>query len=101
MDLGLRGKVAIVTGGSKGIGRASALALGREGAAVAICARNAGALEETAAELRRLEGGRTVAVAADLTRAEAVKEGSLDASASSAGWTSWSTTPAARAPASF
>jgi len=74
MDLELSGKVAIVSGGSKGIGRATALALSREGAAVVICARNSGPLEETAAEIRRREGGRAVAVAADLTRAEAIKE---------------------------
>jgi NAD(P)-dependent dehydrogenase (short-subunit alcohol dehydrogenase family) len=74
MDLELGGKVAIVTGGSKGIGRATALALSREGAAVVICARGAAALEETAAEVRRRQGARVVTVAADLTRAEAIKD---------------------------
>lgn len=74
MDLELGGKVAIVTGGSKGIGRATALALSREGAAVVICARGATALEETAAEVRRREGGRAVAIAADLTRAGSINE---------------------------
>jgi NAD(P)-dependent dehydrogenase (short-subunit alcohol dehydrogenase family) len=74
MDLELSGKVAIVSGGSKGIGRATALALSREGASVVLCARNPGALEEAAAEIRRRENGRALPVAADLTRAEAIKE---------------------------
>lgn len=73
MDLELHGKVAIVTGGSKGIGRATALALSREGAAVVICARGAAALEQTAAEVRKLKGARVLPVGADLTRAEAIK----------------------------
>ncbi len=47
MDLGLKGKNVVVTGGSKGIGRATALALADEGANVAICARGAEALEAT------------------------------------------------------
>ncbi|HEX6105137.1 MAG TPA: SDR family oxidoreductase [Gemmatimonadales bacterium] len=52
MDLGLRDKGAVVTGASKGIGRAIALRLAEEGAAVAICARGQDALRETEAELR-------------------------------------------------
>jgi 3-oxoacyl-[acyl-carrier protein] reductase len=52
MDLGLRGKTAVVTGGSRGIGRAIALRLADEGAGVAICARREDALRKAEAELR-------------------------------------------------
>lgn len=55
MDLGLRGRGAVVTGGSRGIGRAIALGLAREGAGVAICARGEEQLRQTEAELRGFE----------------------------------------------
>ena len=52
MDLGIKGKVALVTGGSRGLGRQSALALAAEGVNVAICARGEDRLNQTADELR-------------------------------------------------
>jgi len=56
VELGLAGRRAIVTGGSKGLGRAIAAELLAEGAAVAICSRHADELQETAAELRTAAG---------------------------------------------
>jgi 3-oxoacyl-[acyl-carrier protein] reductase len=66
MDLGLTGRRAIVTGGSKGLGQAIAAELVAEGADVAICARNEAELEETAAELRK-PGGTVFARPCDVT----------------------------------
>jgi NAD(P)-dependent dehydrogenase (short-subunit alcohol dehydrogenase family) len=68
MDLGLRGKAALVTGGSKGIGKAVARGLATEGARVAICARTKAELDATATELARETSGEVVGVAGDLTR---------------------------------
>jgi NAD(P)-dependent dehydrogenase (short-subunit alcohol dehydrogenase family) len=68
MDLGLQGKVALVTGGSKGIGKAVARGLAEERAKVAICARTRPELDATATELSKATGGEVFAVAGDLTR---------------------------------
>ncbi len=70
MELGLSGKVALVTGGSMGIGKGIALALGREGCRLAICARNSGPLDEAAKEIGDATGAEVLAIAADLTRPE-------------------------------
>jgi NAD(P)-dependent dehydrogenase (short-subunit alcohol dehydrogenase family) len=67
MELGLQGKVALITGASEGIGRASAQRLLAEGAKVAICARRADVLERAAGELRA-GGGQVLAIAADVTK---------------------------------
>lgn len=67
MELGLKGKIAVVTGGSDGIGRATALRLAREGADVAVCARRQAPLDQTAAELRKA-GVQVLAVAADMSK---------------------------------
>lgn len=73
MQLGLEGKVAIVTGGSKGIGQATALGLIAEGAAVLVCARGKEALEETARLAGKKYEGRIVGMQADLTKGEDIK----------------------------
>lgn len=72
MELGLKGRVAIVTGGSEGIGRATALRLTQEGVKVAICARRPGPLEQ-AAEAIRSQGGEVLAIPADVSRPEDVQ----------------------------
>jgi 3-oxoacyl-[acyl-carrier protein] reductase len=73
MDLGLRGKAALVTGASRGIGRGIALELAREGCRVALCARSKDALDAAAADVRAL-GAETVTVAADVTTADGVQQ---------------------------
>jgi NAD(P)-dependent dehydrogenase (short-subunit alcohol dehydrogenase family) len=70
MDLQLEGKIALVTGGSEGIGKGIAHALAREGCDVAICARRKDVLEAAAAEIRTESGRKVLAVAADLTVTE-------------------------------
>jgi len=64
----LKGRVALVTGASRGIGRAIALALGEAGADVACCARSRDQVEETAAEIRR-RGPRAIGCGMDVTQA--------------------------------
>ena len=66
MDLSLSGKVALVTGGTRGIGKATAFALVREGAAVAICGRTEADLDEATAELRSAGPGSVFSAAADV-----------------------------------
>jgi len=68
MDLELGGKVALVTGGSAGIGKGIARVLAREGCDVAICARRRDPLEAAAAEIRAESGKKVLALPADLTR---------------------------------
>jgi NAD(P)-dependent dehydrogenase (short-subunit alcohol dehydrogenase family) len=73
MELNLDRKVAIVTGGSKGIGRATALGFLAEGASVFACARGQAALDETVAAAGHAAHERIDTIAADLTDASAIK----------------------------
>jgi NAD(P)-dependent dehydrogenase (short-subunit alcohol dehydrogenase family) len=95
----LAGKVALITGGGTGIGRATALAFAREGAKVAIAGRRVEKLQEVASEIKS-EGGEVIAVACDVSRAvdaqNAVREvvekfGKLDLLVNNAGVLSVST----------
>ena len=68
MDLGIKGRVAVVGGGSKGLGKACAFSLAQEGAHVAICSRNAEDLEAAAQEIRTATGAQVLTVPGDLSR---------------------------------
>ena len=76
MDLGLRNKVAILTGSSRGLGLASAKSLAAEGCCVCVCARGEPGLREAAREVAAAGGGedRVVAVAADVSRFDGVQQ---------------------------
>lgn len=70
MDLGIRGRKAIVCAASKGLGRGCAVALAEAGVALTLCARGAEALEATAAEIRAATGVPVATVACDITTEE-------------------------------
>ena len=72
MDLGLEGKVAWVLGASSGLGRASALSLAREGATVALSARNLEPLESAAEDIGHATGSRCIAVPLDASARDAI-----------------------------
>jgi 3-oxoacyl-[acyl-carrier protein] reductase len=78
MDFGIKGKKAIVCASSKGLGRACALALAREGVELVITARTATELEATAAMIRQQTGAKVTTVAGDITT-EAGREAALAA----------------------
>lgn len=73
MDLGLRGKVALVAASSKGLGRACAMGFAREGADVVISSRNADTLADTAAEIRGETDARVLDAAADMSKREDIE----------------------------
>ena len=70
MDLGLQDKVAIITGGSDGIGKAAALSMSKEGANVVIVARGQEMLDQAAGEIRAATEGVVVPISADVTGAD-------------------------------
>jgi len=73
MDLGIKGKVAIVTGGSRGLGLISALALAEEGINVAVCGRTESTLETAVEELKSL-GVSAVSIVADVSEPSSAQE---------------------------
>ncbi|MBI4299244.1 MAG: SDR family oxidoreductase [Chloroflexi bacterium] len=72
MDLGIKDRVVLVTGGSRGLGRQAALALAREGAKVAICARSEEPIKKAVEELKAL-GSTAMGVAVDITEGEGAR----------------------------
>lgn len=74
MDLGLKGKVVVVGGASKGIGKATALVFAREGAKVAISARDPDMLQGAAEEIRKETGAEILPIPGDLSQVEATEQ---------------------------
>ena len=87
-DFSLEGKVAIVTGASRGIGRAIAIGLAEHGADVALAARKPDALAEAAAEVADL-GGRAIAVPTNVRKTDELVALVERTEPSWAAWTSW------------
>ncbi len=81
MDLGLKDRVAIVAASSQGLGKAVALGLAREGARLAMCARNESTLEQAAAEIRAETGAEILTRALDVTVHEDVRHFVADTAA--------------------
>ena len=73
MDLGIRGKAALVTAASKGMGKATAMGLAAEGARVLMCARTAADIKAAAEEVRAKTGVEVIEMAADVTKKEDVE----------------------------
>jgi 3-oxoacyl-[acyl-carrier protein] reductase len=73
MDFGIKGKIALVTAASKGLGRGSALALAGEGCRLAICARTRADVEQTAADLAAQTKAEVVPFVADMSRADDIE----------------------------
>ena len=73
MDLGVRGRVAIVGGGSKGLGRACADSLAQEGANIVICSRNSDGLNQAAGEIKAATGVEVLALPADLSQLDDIR----------------------------
>lgn len=73
MELGLRGKVALVGGSSRGIGKAVALGLAQEGARVTLCARGEATLRQAADEIRRSTGAQLLPLVADMAKPEDIR----------------------------
>ena len=72
MELGLKGRTAVITGGSKGIGRAIARGLASEGVNLVLVARGKEQLDQTAAQIRQKTGVNVLAVSADITKTDEV-----------------------------
>ena len=73
MELGLKDKVAFVGGGSRGLGRACALGLSREGTRVAICSRNLEALTQAAGDISGETGVEVLPIASDLSSLDGIQ----------------------------
>src|SRR5690348_8602675 len=74
MDLGIRGKVALVAASSRGLGRAVAEELAAEGCDLVMCARGTEALEEAASAIRAASKRKVIAIPADLSKPEDVSQ---------------------------